>query len=489
MKKEKTKNSKVTNLLKSIERIFMPIMTKIGENRYINAIRNGMISIIPILLIGSTFMIIFFFPIGASETLGQNVLMQANGGKWAYLLMLPYRLTYPMLGLFAVIGISRSLAKTYKLDEHQAILMTLIAYLISITGPTYKSIGNPSFTTGSFGSATVFGGILVSIFSVEIFRICTKYNIMIRLPKSVPAVVAKPFNALIPMLLVMIPCLFVFNYLEFNIHSYANYILAPLQGLFAGNNYLGFVLVVLLIMILWIAGIHGVSVVGALARPFWLVAIAENTQLLESLKVTQLFAKDGGTIITEPFFQWFVWIGGAGATFGLVLVMLLFAKSKYIRAITYPSIIPGLCNINEPIIFGYPLVLNPYLALPAILSPIVLGTITFICMSLNIIPVATQTAGWTLPTPVGALLSTGLSWQACLFTFVLMFISALVWFPFAKAYDRKMVREEIEQETQERIEQAKKDKVEYNEELIREQVRKEINSRSIFKRKNKVKSA
>ncbi|MEE3928304.1 PTS transporter subunit EIIC [Mycoplasmopsis ciconiae] len=482
-----TKNKKnyIQAFLKYVEKTFMPIISKIGENRYIDAIRNGMISIIPILLIGSTFLILFFFPIGKSETFGIDFLLKVQDGKWASFIMLPYRLTYPMLGLFAVMGIARSLSKSYKLDEQQGILIAFIAYLISIVGPNYKGIANPSFTTAQFGSATVFGGMVVAILSVEIFRLCVKYKITIRLPKSVPSVVAKPFNALIPMLLVILPAVFIFNFWGFDIHKYTNFILQPLQSVFGGNNYLGFIVVVFLVMVLWIAGIHGVAVVGALARPFWLIALDQNQKIMTDLKLTSLTVADKGNILVEPFFQWFVWIGGAGATLGLIIVMLIIAKSKYIRAVTYPSIAPGIFNINEPIIFGYPLVLNPYLALPAIFTPIILGTITFICMKLNIVSIPTQTVGWTLPTPVGAFLSTGLDWRTLVLSLILIVVSCFVWLPFAKAYDNKMVAEEIEQEIQDRIELAKQNSHDYDEKLIREEVTKEFKSRKIFKFKTK----
>ncbi|QGZ97520.1 PTS sugar transporter subunit IIC [Mycoplasma sp. NEAQ87857] len=474
--------SGMTKFFQSVEHTFMPIMAKLGNNRYIEAIRNGMISTIPILLIGSTFLFIFFFPIGKNNTLGVNVLLPIQNGRYASLLILPYRLTYPMLGFFAVIGVARSLAKSYKLDDQQAVLIAIIAYLMSIVGPTYKTIGNPSFTTGSFGTATIFGGFVIAIASVEMFRFCIKYKITIRLPKSVPSVVAKPFNALIPMLFVMIPAALIFNLGKFDIHSYMNFLFSPLQSIFAGNNYFGFFVVVVFVMLLWIAGVHGLAVIGSLARPFWLIALAQNQTLQQSLKLSQLYVKDGANIIVEPFFQWFVWIGGAGATFGLIIVMLLIAKSKYIRSVTYPSILPGIFNINEPIIFGYPLVLNPILAIPAILSPLALGTVSFLALKFNIVATPINLVGWTLPTPVGAFLSTGLDWKALVLTFVLMAISALIWLPFAKLYDNKMLKEEIEMVITERIEEAKKANLEYDAKEIREQVTKELKSRSIRNR-------
>ncbi|WP_051599951.1 PTS sugar transporter subunit IIC [Mycoplasma elephantis] len=483
---QKVKKTSVgMNILKWIERTFMPIISKISDNRYINAIRNGMVAVIPILLIGSMFLILFFFPIGKSETLGINVLLPIDGGRWARFFMLPYRLTFPMMGFFVVIGIARSLARNYKLDDQQGVFIALIAYLISIVGPTYSSIGNPAFTSGSFGSATIFGGIIVSIISIEIFRLCIKYRIMIRLPKSVPEVVAKPFNAIIPMLFVMVPAVLLFNVLKFDIHKFASLLLQPIQGLVAGNNFFGFIVVILFVMLLWIAGIHGMAIVGAVARPFWLIAIDDNLSLTETLGRKSITAADGANILVEPFFQWFVWIGGAGATLGLLIVMLFIAKSKYIRAITYPSIVPGIFNINEPVIFGYPLVLNPILAIPAILAPLTMGTLSFIAMKLNLVNVPIIVVGWTLPSPVGAVLATNLDWRALVLCLLMIAVSCVIWWPFAKMYDNVLLKQEIEEEVQLRKENAEKENIIFNEEETRAQVSKEFHSRSIFKRNKK----
>ncbi|VEU75977.1 PTS sugar transporter subunit IIC [Mycoplasmopsis columboralis] len=486
-KKSKNDQTLFKKFFNGFERMAVPIMGKLAENRYINAIKTGMVSILPILLIGSLILVIWSFPINAKDGLYVLILKTEASKKFGYFLMLPYRATYPMMGFFAVIGITRALAKSYKMDEQQSIFASIIVYLISIVGPMHKTVGHFQISTAALGSATVFGGIIISFAVVEIIRLFHKYKIIIRLPKSVPEVVAKPFNALIPMIFTMFLASLIFQVAAFDIHSYAKFVLSPLQSLVAGNNYGGFLIVVLLIMFLWFAGIHGVSIIGALARPFWTIALDNNSAQKIAESKLLLYAKDNGAIFVEPFFQWFVWIGGAGATVGLLIAMLVVARSKYLRSITYPSLVPGIFNINEPVIFGYPLVLNPYLFIPSILAPVAMGTLTFIAMKLNIVALPTNLVGWTLPAPIGAYLAT-LDWKAPILAIINIVLSVLIWAPFAKAYDKKLFNDEIDQEVALRANDLE-DKSEESLANLRKEVEKEFNSRGLLSRLRAKKAA
>ncbi|QZE12310.1 PTS sugar transporter subunit IIC [Mycoplasma sp. Ms02] len=486
--KKRADESLFHKTLKGFERNILPFVTKLGKNYHVEAIRSGMISIIPILLIGSFFLIIFSFPYGSSSSQTFGKFLEAKLGpesKALSIIMLPYRLTYPMMGLFLVIGVTRSLSRSYNLDAHQAVFMSLIAYLISIIGPSYKGVGSAIINTNQFGSVTVFGGIIVSFFSTEIFRACVRFNIMIKMPKSVPQVIAKPFNALIPMLLVIIPCILLFHYLEFNIHEYTTFLFSIFQNLLGKSNYFGVLIIIFLFMILWVAGIHGAAVVGALARPFWLVAIEQNSRLLVELKESNsaalLYAQDGGNILVEPFFQWFVWIGGAGATLGLVLIMIFSARSRYLKSVSYSALVPSIFNINEPVIFGFPLVLNPFLFIPALLTPMILGTVSYLAFYTGMVALPTQTVGWTLPTPIGAYFAT-LDWRAIILSLVLIFLSGLIWYPFAKLYDRKMTKQEIEAEVYERLAKNKKQGLYFAFEDIQKQVEEEYKSQTLWRK-------
>lgn len=165
---QKWKNG-TTKFLSLVEKVFMPVMTKIGENRYMQTIRNGVVSALPMILIGSIFCVIYFFPIGDQvamvngeevkyNSLGAYILSVSGMPEWASFLMLPYRLTFAMMGFFVVFGMAKSLASHYKLDTQQACFIAIISYFISLVGPTYTGVGNATFLSGSMGSASIFGG-------------------------------------------------------------------------------------------------------------------------------------------------------------------------------------------------------------------------------------------------------------------------------------------------------------------------------------------
>jgi PTS system cellobiose-specific IIC component len=202
----------------------------------------------------------------------------------------------------------------------------------------------------------------------------------------------------------------------------------------ASDTIPGIIVPILFICLLWATGIHGMSVVGAVARPIWLTLLDANVQ-------AQAAGQALPNIAPEPFFQWFVWIGGAGSTLSLVLLMLT-SKSKYLKSIGRASLIPGICNVNEPMIFGVPLMLNPILAIPFILGPIVTGIITYLAMAANLVARPYTLPPWTLPAPIGAYLATGGDWKAILLVLINMLIVGIIYYPFFKMYEKKMFEEE-----------------------------------------------
>lgn len=455
------------SFLKFIEKYFMPALTKIGDNRYMLTIRNGVVAAIPMILIGSIFVCIYFFPIGDHtsivngtkieySTLGSYILMISGHPEWASFIMLPYRLTFAMMGFFVVLAMAKNLAEYYKLDSQQASFIAIIAYFLSLVGPTYTGVDNVEFLSGSMGSSSIFGGGILAILSVEVFRLCVKYNISIKLPKQVPAVVAKPFSALIPMFFVIVPLTLLFLILKFDIHNFILFLFSPLQDFFAGNNIGGMIVLILLITLLWVAGIHGVSIIGSLARPFWITAAEGNIDIIQNNGLENLYYPgiDGASILTEPFYQWFVWIGGAGATIGLIISMLIVAKSKYGKTMTSASAIPVIFNINEPVMFGFPIVMNPTLLIPFILAPIVMGILSYCAMFFGFVALPSLTPAWTLPAPIGAFFST-LDWKSIILCILMIVVSTIIWFPFARAYDKQVLNQERENELLDRINELK----------------------------------
>ncbi|MGL4307306.1 MAG: PTS sugar transporter subunit IIC [Cetobacterium sp.] len=421
-----------------IENVFMKPMTKLAEQRHLKAIRDGMVSTIPLTIVGSFFLIVAFPPVPASwkETMGLFLWIQKNIGD----ILIPFRITMGLVAIYATYNIGYSLAKNYKLDGVSGGTLSLVAYFMTIvpsiaTSNTGEGLGFV-LPMSKLGGAGLFVGIVTAIFAVETLRFFKTKGITIKMPEGVPDSVARSFEALFPTVAVVLITWFLFVMLKLDIHNIFQSIFNPLKGIV--DTPIGAIIMVMLITMLWTAGIHGVSVIGAIARPIWLEMLTANADAMQAGEKVLPY------ITPEPFFQWFVWIGGSGGTLGLVF-LLLFAKSKYLKDLGRATILPAIFNINEPIIFGLPIMLNPFFTIPFILGPVLATIITYSAMALNLVSRPAILAPWTFPAPIGAYLATGGDIRAvflCIFNIVLM---GAVYYPFLKAYDKKMSVEENEE--------------------------------------------
>ncbi|MBL3644602.1 PTS sugar transporter subunit IIC [Bacillus sp. RHFB] len=406
-------------------------MAKLSEQKHLRAIRDGVVSALPFIIFGSLFLIIAFPPVAADTALGEW------SAKHIAEILIPYRLTMFIMTLYITFGIGYSLSQSYKLDPLSGGLLSLAAFLFTIGIEMMDDVGFvlPMTNLGGHG---LFVGMLVSIFAVEILRFCKTKNITIKMPDSVPTSVARSFEALIPVSIVLLVMTLITVVFAVDLHSLVDKAVAPLIS--AGDTLPGVLIPVFLITFFWSFGIHGVSVVGAVARPVWEVYLGNNSAAVAAGKAIPHIAP-------ETFFQWFIWIGGSGATLGLVIAMLLTAKSSYSKAMGKATIVPSLFNINEPVIFGMPIVLNPVLIIPFIITPLIGATLAYIATSIGLVNPTYVMVPWTLPAPIGAYLSTGGDWRAIVLVMVNLTISVLIYLPFFKMYDKKLLAQENMVET------------------------------------------
>lgn len=429
-----------------IEQVFMPPMTRLAQNIYLKAIRSGMVVIIPLTIVGSFFLIALNIPVpGYAEFIA----------PYASTIVIPFRLTVYMMTVYATFGIGSAMGRERDLDPVNAGVLAMIGFFMTIVplnvsafAPIAADVTSVDAASAIYtgwalpltylGSAGLFGSILVSITSVEIFYFMKKKNLTIKMPEQVPQSVSDSFAALFPTVVVIGIWFTITNVIGFNIHGFLNYVLSPIQGFVAGNNLFGMVVTVLLITLLWAAGIHGVSIIGGILRPFWQTALEQN----------MTFVANGGSLAelpnigVEPFFQWFVWIGGSGGTLGLIIAAMLIGRSKYMKEITKVAFVPSLFNINEPVIFGYPIVMNPALIIPFILGPVIVTIITYVTMSIGLVNAPSVLAPWTLPGPLGAFLACGNDWRALILSLVNVVILTVIYLPFVRIYDKQLLQEE-----------------------------------------------
>ncbi|WP_270458037.1 PTS sugar transporter subunit IIC [Lactobacillus gasseri] len=412
---------------------FAQPLSKISEQRHLKAIRDGVVSAIPLIIVGSFFLIIAMPPIPANW--GYHVWATAHVQQ----ILIPYRMTFWIMSLYICFGIGYNLSKSYKLDPLAGGELSVAAFLLSIM-PIIKKSGDIYLPMASLGSVGIFPCMLLAIFSVEVLRFCKTHNLVFKMPEQVPSSVAHSFEAIIPCSFIVLVMTLINVVFKINLEQVIQTIFSPLVK--AGDTLGGVLLPVFLVVFFWFFGIHGDSIVGSVARPIWLSYFSENAEKMShGLQPTH--------IAPETFFQWFVWIGGSGATIGLIIAAVIIGRAKYTKSITRACLVPCIFNINEPIIFGFPVMLNPVFLIPFILAPIVMTIVTWFTFKLGWVHMMFVQPPWTLPAPIGAFLATGGDWRAIILCLVNIVIATVIYFPFVRMYDKQeLAKEKGDQENE-----------------------------------------
>lgn len=412
------------------------VIGAIANNRYLTAIRNGMSVIIPVTIIGSMFIIALNLPIDAWKEMI---------APYADKLMIPMNFTMDFMSVYVCVGIASSLCDDYKIDKVSTSVLSVLAFLIATITPASIDpelaqkagieVSGTVLPLGNFGAAGLFTAIIASIFTVEVVRFCIKRNLVIKMPNGVPTSVINSFAALVPGAIVIVVAWILKVGLNFDINKALQWVFSPI-GYFAGDTVLSVIVPILLITIVWIFGIHGMIIATPILYPFWYENLNANINAAASGSAIPHF-------MTEQFFQWFVWIGGAGATLSLAFLMAFLGKSDFCKKMGRFTFIPGIFNINEPLIFGVPIVMNPFFALPFILAPLAMGIVTYLAMGVfHLVSYPIAIVPWTLPAPIGALMATGFDWRAAVLAVVNIVIAGVIYYPFFRAFDKNMLDKE-----------------------------------------------
>ncbi|MBP8683493.1 MAG: PTS sugar transporter subunit IIC [Trichococcus sp.] len=412
-----------------------PIAYKLNANRYLSAIKEGFFGAMSLLIIGSMFLLVANLPIPGYADFMAGVF----GADWTQFFMVPFDMTMNIMTIFVMIGMAKDLCKTYGIDDVAGIIYALVGFLILT--PSILSTDNAAgIPMGNLSASGLFLGMMSTVLAVEIVRFVLGRGWTIKMPDSVPANVARSFDALIPGLFVIL----VFDILKliFAMTSFETaqafifeIIQAPLTSI--GATLPATILVVILETLLFSFGLHGPNILGAVMNPIWLTLTAENASAYAAGEVLP-------NIVNAQFYANFIKIGGAGATFGLALLCLFVAKSSQFKTLGKLAIGPAIFNINEPLIFGMPIVLNPILMIPFIVSPVVMTTLTYILMNIGLIPLTNGVnIPWTTPPIISGFLISG--WQGAVWQVIEMGLSALIFYPFFKLEDNKAYQIEMGQ--------------------------------------------
>ncbi len=428
--KETTKNN-VESLSRWFDRSLAPALKKFANQRHLVAIRNGIVCTIPFVIIGSLAGLILNFPIGNVD--GSQYLKEVMPTAIADFLFAINAFSIGAMGLYAAFGIAAYIGKNYGFNSILMGMMGVFAYLL------WFDYGNA--TMSLFGGTTIFNSMVSGLLAVELYRFCVRFHLIIKMPKQVPGSISDSFGVIVPILLVSL----IFGgsryLIGFDFNSFLTVTMAPLSNFFT-SGFGGVLMILVSVHFFWAFGIHGSNVLFPIISPFWEKAITTNNALwVEGINGSDLLNHPDYAKFPEMFLQWTVYIGGCGATLGLNIAGLIFAKSAQGKAISRASIVPGIFNINEPTIFGYPVMLNPILLIPFFIIPLVLAPISqLLVIILGIHWVAI--APWTLPAPIGALFASGMQWQVMIIPVISIIISTLIYIPFLIKWDKGVLAEE-----------------------------------------------
>ncbi|PGM59743.1 PTS cellobiose transporter subunit IIC [Bacillus sp. AFS053548] len=419
------------------EKKFLPIASKIGNQRHLLALRDGIMFAMPLMIIGSFFIIVAWL----EADWYQNFMAKVFGENWNAFGDIVYNGSMGIIALVAVFGVAYSLASSYKVDKKNidgvpAGVLALASYLIVNIMSTFKD-GKETVSAWSpdlFGAQYLFVGLIIAIITAEIYRYFLQKKIIITLPDTVPPTVSRSFTALIPGFVIILFFLLVrYGFSHTGWGDFATFVHKVVTQPFTilGSTYVGTLVACLMEHLLWSFGIHGSSIITSVMEPIWITNADAN---LEALKAGKTLPH----IITYTFYENGIWMGGSGATLPVAIYMTFLAKSKLLKKVGRLAIGPSIFNVNEPIMFGVPIVLNPFLMIPYILAPVAVLTITYFGTAMGIFPHTTGTIiPWTTPYFISGYLMTGGKIMGVVMQLVAFAVASIIWFPFIRIWDKK----------------------------------------------------
>ena len=409
-----------------------PFFEKVSRNIYLRAIRDGFISAMPVVLFSSIFLLIAYVP---------NIFGFSWSASTEALIMKPYGYTMGILGVLVAGTTAKSLTDSFnrKLESTNQInfLSTMLASISGFLLLAADAVEGGGFANGFLGTKGLLTAFLAAFITVNIYNITVKNNVTIRMPEEVPPNISQVFKDIIPFTLVIV-VLYGLDILSRNImgSNVAESIIKLFEPLFtAADSYLGITIIFGAYALFWFVGIHGPSIVEPAIAAITYANIETNFQLLQA-------GQHADKILTSGTQMFIVTMGGTGATLVVPFMFMWLSKSKRNKAIGRASVVPTFFGVNEPILFGAPIVLNPVFFVPFIFAPIanvwifkffvdVLGMNSF---SVNL--------PWTTPGPLGIVIGTGFGLMSLVLALTLIVVDVVIYYPFFKVYDAQILEEE-----------------------------------------------
>ena len=407
-----------------IEQRLTPIANIITRNQHITAMRDGFSLAMPFVIVGSLMVPLLFPPVAISSSsfFGQLYLQLCP------VLLPTFELTLGLVALIVAFGASASLAKQYQLPERLCGLTGCLSFLLFIG---FRDNGATNIFLGGMG---LFTALISSAYSIEIIRFFYNRGWCIRLPEEVPVMTRNGFQILIPLLVIMLS-ISVMNALMLQATGriLPQLISEALQPLIVASDTLTAVLISLFICnLLWFVGIHGALIVTGIMNPFWLTYLFENQRALAMGEAVLPH------IYLQGFWDFYLLIGGIGSTLPLVF-MAMRSRSRQLKSGGKIGLLPSLFNINEPILFGFPIIMNPVFLLPFIFVPLINACIAWYLTQLGVLDRAVAMLPWSMPSPLGAAWSANGSWKNMCMCLFAIFNAWMLYRPFFKVHERQLM--------------------------------------------------
>ncbi|UZD26731.1 lactose-specific PTS transporter subunit EIIC [Lacticaseibacillus paracasei] len=415
---------------KRIEKL-RPVFEKIAANAYVSAIRDGFIAAMPIILFSSVFLMIAYVPNAWGFVWPKGV--ENN-------LMLAYNYSMGLLALFVAGTTAKNLTdtkniklpKTNQINPISVIMASMISFFILAALPL--KVGSDMTYMGTQGLIAAY---LVGLIIPNIYYVCIKNNITIKLPPQVPGNISQTFKDVIPMAAsVTVFWAVTIAFKTFTGTNLPKFIIQVLSPLFkASDSYLGLALIAGAMAFFWFCGVQGPSIVSPAVTPIMIANTAANLQLYQA-------GEHASHVLAYNTMDFVMNFGGTGSTFVLAYLMLIFARSKQLKATGKAAFIPGTFSVNEPVLFGTPIIMNPVFFIPFILTPIFnIWMYKFFVTALGMNSIM-YTMPWTLPGPIGLPVATGFAPLSFVLVGLMLIVDIAMYLPFLKVYDSQLVEEE-----------------------------------------------
>ena len=409
-----------------------PFFEKISRNKYLRAIRDGFIAGMPVILFSSIFILIAYVP-------------NAWGFHWSKdietLLMTPYSYSMGILAFFVggttakalTDSMNRDLPATNQINFISTMLASMVGFLLMAAEPVKEG----GFLTAFMGTKGLLTAFIAAFITVNVYKVCVKNNVTIRMPDEVPPNISQVFKDLIPFTLSVVLLyaleLVVKASLHVTVAESIGTLLAPLFS--AADGYLGITIIFGAFAFFWFVGIHGPSIVEPAIAAITYANAEVNLNLIQQ-------GMHADKILTSGTQMFIVTMGGTGATLVVPFMFMWLTKSKRNRAIGRASVVPTFFGVNEPILFGAPLVLNPIFFIPFIFAPI--ANVWIFKFFIDTLGMNSFTANlpWTTPAPLGLVLGTNFQFLSFVLAALLIVVDVVIYYPFLKVYDEQILEEE-----------------------------------------------